>query len=426
MPDEDIYSRHLSVGQEISRVAGSVVGGISSAATGALSGALQVAGMSVGSLTNLLTSTADRLITGAENMFGIGPTGLNRLAQDAITNRNGILEGSDPLRTILGAIKGVVPSVGYSFPPDQNKFAIQFSFGQYQRPGAFTRAEFDPDYRINLPLPAKLVDTSSVDIKSGESLGPLLGTLMDEMGGSTDPGGAFASLAGAAASAETFGSRAGAIGYNASMGATNWAINSVGGGPTSLRSAIVGKNPGDAIADAIGQYTGAVPNPHVVTVMRGVKMRKHAFSWLLSPRNAKESQELLENLRVIKARTLPKYVQNSTALLTYPNLVEIKLLPELLNQYIIFKRCLVEDCQIDITPYGPSFFKDGPGFVSGKNHPTIIQFSLSLVETEIVTSKDWGGVEASFGFGEAPPAIDRDSSEGAKPASVTNPARELP
>lgn len=433
MPDEDIYTRHLSVGQEITRAAGSVVGGIlSSTVTGALSGALNLAGMSVGSLTNLLTSTADRLITGAENMFGIGPTGVNRLTQDALTNRNGILEGSDPLRTILGAIKGVVPSVGYSFPPEHiNKFAIQFSFGQYQRPGAFTRAEFDPDYRINLPLPAKLVDTSSVDIKSGESLGPLLGTLMDEMGGSTDSAGAFSSLAGAAVSAETFGSRAGAIGYNAGMGAGNWYINSLGGGPSSLRSAIAGKNPGDAIADAVGQYTGAVPNPHIVTVMRGVKMRKHAFSWLLSPRNAKESQELLENLRIIKARTLPKYVQNSTALLTYPNLVEIKLLPELLNQYIIFKRCLVEDCQIDITPYGPSFFKDGPGFVSGINHPTIIQFSLALAETEIVTSRDWGGVEATFGFGEAPPATNPDTPSNppasvSQPASVTNPARELP
>jgi hypothetical protein len=418
MPDEDIYSRHLSVGQEITRAAGSVVGGISSTVTGALSGALNLAGMSVNTLTNLLTSTADRLITGAENMFGIGPTGLNRLTQDAITNRNGFLEGSDPLKTILGAIKGVVPSVGYSFPPDQNKFYIQFSMGQYQRPGAFTRAEFDPDYRINLPIPAKLVDTTSVDIRGGESTGPLIGDLLEQFG---NPQQGIANNAVAASR----------LVYNAGMGIAQDRMNAEAGYTIPFtggarRSSVIGKNPGDALGNAIGQYTGAVPNPHVTTVMHGIKMREHSFSWLLSPRNAKESQELLQNLRTIKARSLPKYVQNSTALLTYPNLVEIRLFPELLNQYVIFKRCLIKDCQIDITPYGPSFFKDGPGFVSGINHPTIIQFSLSLVETEIVTSRDWGGAEASFGIDTSSPSIGRDSFEKDKPASVTNPAREAP
>jgi len=417
------YSNNLSVGQEIARAAGSVVGGVAQSAVGALTGALNVAGMSINSLTNLLTSTADSLISGAENMFGIGPTGVNRLTQDALINRNGFLEASDPLRTILGAVRGVVPSAGYSFPPDQNKFYIQFSMGQYQRPGAFTRAEFEPDYRINLPIPAKLVDTTSVDIRGGESLGPFVGDMLEQIGGGNQDDGTTPVQA-----LGQLGTSAGRLGYVATLGAANYAGNVYGAGKFGgvlKRSAILGENFGNSLADAVGQYTGAVPNPHVTTIMRGVKMREHAFSWLLSPRNAKESQELLENLRVIKARSLPKYVQNSTALLTYPNLVEIKLFPDLLNQYVIFKRCLIKDCQIDITPYGPSFFKDGPGFVSGVNHPTIIQFSLSLAETEIVTSKDWGGVEATFGIGQTP-WEEKDSITEGKPASVTNPARELP
>lgn len=139
--------------------------------------------------------------------------------------------------------------------------------------------------------------------------------------------------------------------------------------------------------EAIGQFAGAVPNPHVSAIFSGIGLRSHRFEWTFAPRNAEESRNLQELIFKLKANALPSYSTNGTAALQYPQLVQIDLYPWAgegeANKLIRFKPSLLKDVSVNYAPQGiPSFF-------AGTKQPTFIQLSLEFLETEIWTGNSY-------------------------------------
>ena len=138
--------------------------------------------------------------------------------------------------------------------------------------------------------------------------------------------------------------------------------------------------------EVLGQFGGAVPNPHMQALFSGVQLRTHSFQWTFSPRNAVESRQLQQMIFELKKYSLPAFSNLGTAALQYPPLVDIELqLWKAKGEDLIkFKPCLVQNISVNYSPQGlPSFFK-------GTKQPTFIQISIDFMETEIQTAYDYG------------------------------------
>jgi hypothetical protein len=138
------------------------------------------------------------------------------------------------------------------------------------------------------------------------------------------------------------------------------------------------------IGGAVAQGLGAIPNPHIQAIFSGVPLRTHRFEWTFSPRNAKESQQLMNLLKAMKAYSLPSYSSLGTAALAYPFLCQPELKIAGTAQLIKFQPCLIQGIELNYSPQGI------PAFFEGTSHPAFIECSITMLETQIQTSRDYG------------------------------------
>lgn len=138
------------------------------------------------------------------------------------------------------------------------------------------------------------------------------------------------------------------------------------------------------IGRTTAQVTGAVPNPHVQALFSGVPLRQHRFEWTLAPRNESESRQLMALLQALKAFSLPAFSSLGTAALAYPFLCQPELKIAGNNEMIMFAPCLIDNVEINYAPQGL------PAFFEGTHLPAFIEFSISLIETEIQTADRYG------------------------------------
>lgn len=249
------------------------------------------------------------------------------------------------------AVQGASGTI-YQYPSQMGKYYFSMKFADYIRPAPQARAQLQFKEAFVLPLPRELRE--SFDIKVSEK----------EMG-----------MAGGVADAVTayFTNRSGQP-YDVASTAE-----------TLLLSKLVQMS--GEFGDAIGQFGGAVPNPHISAIFSGIGLRSHRFEWTFAPRNQQESRDLQRLVLKLKANALPSYSTNGTAALQYPQLVQLDLYPwadmSEGDKLIRFKPCLLRDVSINYSPQGiPSFF-------AGTNQPTFIQLSLDFLETEIWTGNDY-------------------------------------
>jgi hypothetical protein len=237
------------------------------------------------------------------------------------------------------------------FPDQIGQYYMSLDFQQYYRPSPQMEAKFKRFRTILLPIPRDLKE--NFDLNIGDSAqGALAGGLAD-------------------------------LGIDVLRGAgdkvsgTEFAI---------LYGALAQKFEGTG-ADILGQALGAVPNPHLQALFSGVELRNHSFQWTFAPRNPQESKNLKTIINEIKKNSLPAYSTTGTAVLLYPPMVEVKLMPWG-NDLIRFKKCLIKSVSVNYAPAGlPSFFASAPG---AEKYPTMIQLEIQLVETEIQTAMDYG------------------------------------
>lgn len=281
--------------------------------------------------------------------------------------QNGNLIGASPnAETYVDAIQRAsnkidvdnVPTIQF---PDHisEKYYMAFKFKRYQRPSPQTAATLNFVQAFALPLPKGIRE--SFDIEVGQESQGLAG-------GIADAAQLYLASADGAGKTQALKNAAAALAY----GQLVQAAEKIGG-------------------STIGQAVGAVPNPHIQALFSGVPLRTHRFEWTFAPRNANESQQLMDLLKAMKAYALPSYSTLGTAALAYPFLCqpELKitgLLKEKTDsaQLIKFQPCLIQSIELNYSPQGI------PAFFEGTSHPAFIEVSISMLETQIQTSRDYG------------------------------------
>ena len=231
-------------------------------------------------------------------------------------------------------------------------YYMSFKFKQYQRPSPHTKGDLKFVQAFALPLPKGIRE--SFDINVDQSPQGLKGGIADAMQN-------FISSPGGKERTQAITNSVAALAFSAMVQST-----------------------GDV--GALGaQAVGAVPNPHIQALFSGVPLRTHRFEWTFAPRNPEESQQLMNLLKAMKAYALPSYSSLGTAALAYPFLCQ----PELRIMkgepgLIQFFPCLIQSIELNYSPQGI------PAFFEGTSHPAFIECSISMLETQIQTSRDYG------------------------------------
>lgn len=254
----------------------------------------------------------------------------------------------DAIERASNKIEGLGAS-GMQFPDHiSDKYHMVFKFKRYERPSPHTKSELTFVQAFALPLPKGLRETFDIDV------GP------DAQGMS----GGVADIA-----------QLGISGGLDAQKATNAAI--------ALAYGKMVQATGD-IGGAVAQGIGAVPNPHIQAIFSGVPLRTHRFEWTFAPRNERESQQLMNLLKAMKAYSLPSYSSLGTAALAYPFLCQPELKINKSAQLIKFQPCLIQSIELNYSPQGI------PAFFEGTSHPAFIECSITMLETQIQTSRDYG------------------------------------
>jgi hypothetical protein len=271
-------------------------------------------------------------------------------------NTGNIIGASAAAETYVDAIQRASNKVSIDGLPTlqfpnhiSDRYYMAFKFKQYQRPAPETKGTLKFVQAFALPLPKGIRESFEISIDQ-ESTG-MAGGVADAIQKALVPGANKAQVAKEAAIA---------LIYSKAVQAT-----------------------GD-IGSTIGQVAGAVPNPHVQALFSGVPLRQHRFEWTFAPRNPSESQQLMDILKAMKAFSLPAFSGLGTQVLAYPFLCQPEMIIGKNKEMIMFSPCLIQSVEINYSPQGlPSFFE-------GTHHPSFIEVSISMLETEMQTADRYG------------------------------------
>jgi hypothetical protein len=232
-----------------------------------------------------------------------------------------------------------------------------------------------------LPVPTSMKDSQGLDYSTIE-----LGAVVGKLAGEVDK---IASEMGAAAGAEEVGKVLGR-----SVGAGAKAISNANkADAAAIIQAALGTNAFPRLAGIGGAVLGQVPNPHVTSFFKGVKLKNYQFDWQLWPQSAEETLTIEKMVNSLKSDILPTRGTGNLGLsLKYPKEAHCRIHTLNGNQtHLNFKPAFVTDVSIDYTPQGPAFLENG--------HPAGIGLSISLQETSIWLSNDYpdSGLNLSSG-----------------------------
>lgn len=251
------------------------------------------------------------------------------------------------------AVKGAKATM--QFPGNIGKYFMSMQFAEYKRQSPEARAQLDFQQAFILPIPRELKEQISVNVDESSQ---------GQVGGLANLG---ATMFGTSQAGTALKDQAGAMLYS-------FAVQKIGEMEKST-------------GEVIGQFMGAVPNPHVQAIFSGIPLRTHRFDWTFAPRNETESKELQRLIFALKAYSLPSFTRLGTAALQYPMLCQINMYPwdekEASDRLIVFKPAILRNVDINYAPQGM------PAFFAGTELPTMISFSLEFIETEIHTSNDY-------------------------------------
>lgn len=130
--------------------------------------------------------------------------------------------------------------------------------------------------------------------------------------------------------------------------------------------------------------TGTLVNPKSALGFEGIEMKTHSFNWTLSPKTENESIILRKIIETIKRNALPSYAETGVlqkVLFKYPSIVDCFLVGIDPDFYYYFKSSMIRTFNVNYSPNGNSILKGGK--------PSIIQMTMSLIETDIHTAEDY-------------------------------------
>jgi hypothetical protein len=257
-----------------------------------------------------------------------------------------------------------------SFPGDiQNaQYYTRLSFAQYNRARPNSTREDKITATIILPLPEAFGDSQQAMWNDG-ALG-LAGADLKEFKDLVSKG--YEAGADLASNIRKNGS--GGINVNEliqSLGTTVMAFT-----PSSMRD-------GQLQARAM-QELGAVTNPHLSLTYNGQGLRNHVLNWKFAPRTEQEATTLGNIIQTMRLRTLPSYNKTVNKFaLDYPDTVSVTFQGVDANFKTKIFKSAVKEITTDLSPSGLTFYPNG--------RPVIVNLSMALTETEIVTREDFDG-----------------------------------
>ena len=145
---------------------------------------------------------------------------------------------------------------------------------------------------------------------------------------------------------------------------------------------------GGALGGAILKTAGGVAlNQHKIVLFTGVNFREHQFSWKLSPKNRKESDDIRKIIDMFAYYSHPEYIAGGL-FFKYPEFFEIKFRhPEYLFK---LQPSVCRDIKVNYHGQGyAAYIRDANG--GGIPAPAEIELSLTFLETEIVTKQSLNG-----------------------------------
>jgi hypothetical protein len=137
----------------------------------------------------------------------------------------------------------------------------------------------------------------------------------------------------------------------------------------------------EGVNAALKVFGGIAVNPHKVVLFTGVGFRDHTFSWKLSPRNRRESNDIRLICEMFKFYSHPEYLAGGL-FFKYPEFFDITFRhPSYLFE---LEPSVCTDVRIDYHGQGfPAYIRDADG--SGIPAPAEITLSLTFKETEVIT-----------------------------------------
>lgn len=273
------------------------------------------------------------------------------------------------------------------FPADiaSKKAYIVMRFARYQRRAINQQPFYQTTTGITLPIPNKLVDTTSVTYDKTD-LGPVAGAIADTFAniGQGNDVGRNQSIQGAVQAAALQGVTSaipGAIGAAAGAVAARAGVSGLSATAIAGSAGVVANRAVNVGVNVLQSLTGTSFNPFQTVLFKAPNFKQHSFSWRLIPKNKEESEIIKNIVNIFRYHMLPSVSQAGGIFFGYPEILQIKLFPK--DEYTYkFKPCVVESVSINYAPNGPSFYRETEA-------PTAVEFTIQVSEIEIWTKQDF-------------------------------------
>lgn len=262
------------------------------------------------------------------------------------------------------------------FPPNLGDDYLRIAFSVYDRPSALMPAKFLTEYAVHFPLPKMLTETHSVGVTPSAT--GVLGMYTDQIKSILN--------------SVQHNPRSPDDRKEDTLGLLYGDVGRTG---VEVASKAMGFN-SEQVFGTVGQFFGAIPNPHISVFFTGVDVRQAMeFSWLFTARNESESNQIKHIIKQFKKRVLPQVSRSAQNIMSYPNMVKLTLHPwaeqfpstgsvsNLSATMPVYKTGLISGMNVDYSPLGLSFFNDAA------SSPTFIVFSFIFQEIEIITANDY-------------------------------------
>jgi len=249
---------------------------------------------------------------------------------------------------------------------------MSFQFFKYKRPSQFGTTKFDPIGKtITLPLPDGDGIKDNSDANWTESSLGIVGNALDSIKNADQ-----------IAKAASFGNLAVEAGI---VAGTRMAAS-------MIPEDIIPGGLGD-VGGAIESQLGAVENPGMAQLFKGVHMRQFSFNWTLAPKNETESRTVKEIIDIFKKNHLPTFMAGgSSFMFNYPNIVRPSFItpagsnPDEAGFMTTFEYCAITSVHVNYSPQGAA-----PAFYAKSSAPVFIQLQINLQELNIRLGDRYGG-----------------------------------
>jgi len=294
-----------------------------------------------------------------------------------------------PVQEVVRRSKDNMTRESMSFPSDVGTHSFNMAFKEYSFTG--TNQQETTKFDITLPLPKELRDMYQVNFANkelGSMIGQLTETLVDfdsadAIDSLTTEFKAFSdtneSTEDKVAQASAMTGRAAQAPFVASLASKSKALKALTGAAATL-----GLN---SVEDAIGVGTGTAVNPVEAAVLQGVSLRRHQFSWTLSPRNKDEGTTLHNIIKKLRKDMHPSFLgmdagAEGNFMFKYPQAVDIMIDGDVEGDRFRFKPCVITEMNADYGAGGTAFFKE-------TGAPVVTTLNLSFMEIDIITQEDF-------------------------------------